>query len=408
MSLAEELLGLHNSDEYPMHMPGHKRMDMGVLSESYHLDITEIEGYDNLYDAQGILKTAMENAAKVYGCKDTYFLVNGSTTGILTAICAVANRGKRIIAASNCHRSVKNAIELMNLNSEYLNIDYVLAKSIAGGISVGELEEKIKLFNDNNEEICAVVVTSPSYDGIVSNIPDTVRICHRYNIPLIVDEAHGAHFSMDERLPESALKYGADVVIHSTHKTLAAMTQTALLHVQGSLVDRRRVEKYWSTFQTSSPSYVLMASIDSALRQIQENGKDLWDVFFDNKKIFLEKTKLLNNLHILSTEDIANEENMVALDPCKVTVVVKSDAINGTGLQKILLEQYHIQIELANEEKVIAIVTYADSKDGFDRFAKALQEIDKKIDAGGIIENGNTQASSAIDEKKHLYAPCIT
>lgn len=401
MNLTDELNSLYGSKQYPLHMPGHKRCDMDILSDAYHLDITEIEGYDNLYDAHGILQSAMEYAGKVYNCSKTYYLVNGSTTGILTAISSVADRGKRIIIANNCHRSVANAIELMNLRADYIEVSRILSNDVYGAVNYEVLEDKFAIL-----DVCALVITSPSYDGIVSDIGRIVEICHKYSVPVIVDEAHGAHFSMDERLPIGALTYGADIVVHSTHKTLAAMTQTALLHVQGKLVDITRVEKYWSMFQTSSPSYVLMASIDSSLRQIQENGKKLWDEFFKNKDDFLKISPDLSCLHILCKEDLSNDKYAVELDPCKITIITKPDQITGVELQKVLLDKYDLQVELASEDRLIAIVTYADSFEGFQRFKEALLDIDIDLANGKRHTCEGTQASNANQDKKGLYAPC--
>ena len=409
MSLTEILGKLHNSDEYPLHMPGGKRdySPEGILSDAYGIDITEIEGYDNLYDAQGILKDAMNRAAKLYDCPNTYYLVNGSTTGIITAIYAATSQGDHIIIARNCHRSVYSAIELRELSVTYIECSKLLSDDIDGGIT---RESVLDAINKSLEEGCkpsAVVITSPNYDGIISDIKGIAEVTHAHNIPLIVDEAHGAHLSLDDRLPMGAIKAGADIVIHSTHKTLAAMTQTALLHIRGELVDITKIKKYWHTFQTSSPSYVLMASIDAAINDLVENGRELWDRFLLNRSDFDKKVKSLKHMHILNTEDIQVREDIIALDPCKITVITDG-SLSGTGLQRILLDDYHIQLELAGNDRIIAIVTYADKKEGFDRFARALTDIDQKIDNNEYSDNDlSTQASASVGNTKTLYAPCI-
>lgn len=401
MSLAEALKDLYDSNQYPLHMPGHKRSDMGLLSEAYHLDITEIEGYDNLYDAQGIIREALDYAGRIYNCPNTYYLVNGATTGMITAIYAATDQGDSVIIADNCHRSVFSAAELRELRVTTIQTEKVGA-DIDGAIDCSKL---INILEE--KEYKALVVTSPNYDGIVSDINKIAKVCHDNNMLLIVDEAHGAHFSMDDRLPVGALAGGADIVVHSTHKTLSAMTQTALLHAQGELVDITKIEKYWHTFQTSSPSYVLMASIDSALRELGDCGNELWNSFFENKAKFIGKCSSLKELKILDRADITGKGSVVNLDPCKITVIT-GEKVSGYILQRILLEEYNIQLELASDKRILAIVTYADSATGFERFADALCEIDKRIIGG---ENfGEKLVSQAVDSSKanrELYAPCI-
>lgn len=406
MSLADNLSELYKSDQYPLHMPGHKRKDMGELSGAYHMDITEIEGYDNLYDAQGILREAMDFAGKMYDCPNTYYLVNGSTTGIITAIFAATVSGDAILIASNCHRSVKAATELRELRVSTINPESI-AKDIDGGINVDELAAAFEKKGADNDLPKAFVITSPNYDGILSDIKSIADICHRYGTILIVDEAHGAHFSLDERLPVGALKCGADIVIHSTHKTLAAMTQTALLHVSGDLVDITKVEKYWKIFQTSSPSYILMASIDAALREIDEKGAEIWTSFLENKAGFVKRCEQLRALRLLKEADVSEKGTFMTLDPCKITIMTDG-RIDGYMLQRLLLNEYNIQLELASKNRVLAIVTYADGKDGFDRFADALIALDKRIIAGENFDNRQTtQAESSYGKNRELYAPCI-
>jgi len=409
MSLAKILNELHNSNEYPLHMPGHKRQysPNELLSEAYRLDITEIEGYDNLYDAGGILKSAMDRAGGLYGCPDTYFCVNGSTTGVITAIYTVTGQGDHIIIARNCHRSVYSAIELRELTADYIETKKLLCEEIDGGITPEAVSEAINASIKKGKLPAAVVITSPNYDGVISDIERIAQITHIYGIPLIVDEAHGAHLSLNEKLPEGAIKAGADIVIHSTHKTLAAMTQTALLHAQGRLVDINKLKKYWRTFQTSSPSYVLMASIDAAIINQAEDGDKLWSEFLTNRSLFFQRIQGLRHLHILNEEDIQERSDIKALDPCKITVITDG-SIDGVGLQCTLLDDYGIQLELAGKQRIIAIVTYADTKEGFERFASALIEIDKRIDVGELKDKGYfTQASGAVGENCELYAPCI-
>lgn len=363
--IIRKLQQLNESDEYPLHMPGHKRnVGCGFLDDLYGIDITEIIGYDNLYEADGMLKDAMERAARVYGAEETFFLVNGSTVGILSAITGVAKRGERILVARNCHKAVFHAIELRDLQAVYLHPKYLSDWDIAGGIDPQEVEAKLLQYPD----IKAIVITSPTYEGIVSDVEAITKLAHANNIPLIVDEAHGAHLPFDERFPKSALRCDTDVVIQSMHKTLPSFTQTALIHMKKGYADTARIKEYIGYYQTSSPSYLFMAGMDECIATLEKEGSHLWEAFFEMREDFLQKMAILQNIRIFQDND-----------PCKLVISVKGTDLSGNELQKILLEKYHIQLEMAAETYVLGIITMCDTKEGFDRLAKALLEIDKSI-----------------------------
>ena len=361
-----KLMQLNESDEYPLHMPGHKRnVGCGFLSDVYGIDITEIIGYDNLYEADGMLKDAMERAAKVYGTEETFFLVNGSTVGILSAITGVTKRGDRILVARNCHKAVFHAIELRELQAVYLHPEYLPEWDIAGGIDPKEVEAKLA----QHPDIKAIVITSPTYEGIVSDVETIAGLAHAHNIPLIVDEAHGAHLPFDERFPKSALSCDADIVIQSMHKTLPSFTQTALIHMKKGYADIGRIKEYIGYYQTSSPSYLFMAGMDECISTLEKEGSRLWDAFFEMREEFLKKMARLQAIRILTGND-----------PCKLVISVKGTDLTGNELQKILLERYHIQLEMAAESYVLGIITMCDTKEGFDRLANALLEVDESLD----------------------------
>jgi len=363
--IIRKLQQLNESDEYPLHMPGHKRnVGCGFLDDLYGIDITEIIGYDNLYEADGMLKDAMERAARVYGAEETFFLVNGSTVGILSAITGVAKRGERILVARNCHKAVFHAIELRDLQVVYLHPKYLPDWDIAGGIDPQEVEAKLLQYPD----IKAIVITSPTYEGIVSDVEAIVKLAHANNIPLIVDEAHGAHLPFDERFPKSALRCDTDVVIQSMHKTLPSFTQTALIHMKKGYADTARIKEYIGYYQTSSPSYLFMAGMDECIATLEKEGSHLWEAFFEMREDFLKKMAILQNIRIFQDND-----------PCKLVISVKGTSMSGVELQKILLEKHHIQLEMAAETYVLGIITMCDTKEGFDRLAEALLEIDGSI-----------------------------
>ena len=374
--LLQHLQKLQKSDEYPFHMPGHKRNFGSCFTDNpYGIDITEIEGYDNLYEADGILADAMERAAKVCGAEETFFLVNGSTVGLLAAITGVTNPGDRILVARTCHKAVFHAMELRQLQAVYLHPEYVEDWDLLGGINPQEVLQKLKRYPD----IKAVVITSPTYDGIVSLVKEIAGIVHEAGIPLIVDEAHGAHFPHDERFPESAIQSGADVVVQSMHKTLPSFTQTALLHMKKGFADVDRIREYIGFYQTSSPSYLFMAGMDKCMELIEKQGSHLWDEFFYLRNEFFEKIKGLDYIRIYKDNE-----------PGKLVISVKNTAMTGRELHERLLQDYHVQMEMVAESYVLGIITMCDTKEGFDRLAEALMAMDREL-AASEEKKGNME-----------------
>lgn len=372
-SLYDKLNIYSAGNVYPFHMPGHKR-NMPSVNGAYDYDITEIDGFDNLHHPRGILRESMDMAAGFYGTKKTYYLVNGSTCGLLSAISSVVGFGDRIVMARNCHKSVYNAVYLNNLKVSYVYPRPIEETSILGGVHPKDVE---KILEDNSDAK-AVVITSPTYEGVVSYVQAIAKVVHDKGIPLIVDEAHGAHFSMSGYFPKSALECGADIVIQSVHKTLPSLTQTALLHVCGELVDVSRVERYLSIYQSSSPSYVLMASIDKCVRDIVNNGP-LGFLDYEIKLVeFREKMNNLTQLKLLDKK-ILGKAGCYDLDMGKLVIFVDSITYTGQDLYNELLNKYHIQLEMAAKDYVIAMTSLNDTQDGFDRLYNALFNIDRDI-----------------------------
>ena len=364
------------SQYYPFHMPGHKRNmpeEIGALQGIAGLDITEIEGFDDLHAPDGILKEAQEKAAVVFGAEETFFLVNGSTAGILTAVSAAAPRGSRIIMARNCHKSVYHACFLRELEPVFLYPGTVPDYGIADCILPEQVEAALREY----PEAKAVVLTSPTYDGVVSDIEKIAEIVHRAGSILIVDGAHGAHFGFDPFFPESPVRQGADLVIQSLHKTLPALTQTALLHVNGTRVDRSVVREYERIYQTSSPSYLLMGSMDACVRLLEEGA--CWGGFEQRMARFYGKTEELKHLRLMN-RDILEKGCMKAFDAGKLLISVKNTKITGNTLYKELLNRYYLQMEMACDTYVTAIVTPWDREEGLRRLADALLEIDKGLE----------------------------
>ena len=379
-NLLKKLEEYYNKDYLPMHMPGHKR-NIKLLGEKlpYKIDITEIEGFDDLHHANGLIKDIEDKAKKIYGSKRSFILVNGSTCGILAGIRSVVNFGDKVLVARNSHKSVYNAIELNSLDSIYLS-PKINRYGIDENIDVNEVEETLK----ENKDIKLVVITSPTYEGIISNISSIVSVAHKYNIPVLVDEAHGAHLSFMENLcNKEALNSGADIVIQSLHKTLPALTGTALLHIQGDLVKEEDVARELSIFETSSPSYILMSSIEECLDIISSKGKELFKEYENNLKYFYNETRKLQKLKILGNEI----ENKEYYDFGKIVIITKNTNITGKELSDILRKEYKIELEMASINYTLAMTSICDKKENFTRVLNALEEIDKKLENKEEKEN---------------------
>lgn len=376
--LYDRLRAYADAGYYPFHMPGHKRNpDSGVLSGWYQLDITEIDGFDNLHEAEGILARAQERAAELYGAQETHFLVNGSTGGILSAVAAVASPGKILLMARNCHKSVYHAAFLNRLETRYLFPKWLEEYDLAGKIQIEEVRRQIiAILRERNihpekasDVIAGVVITSPTYEGICSDIPEIARLVHQYGLPLIVDEAHGAHLGFHEDYPDSAVHCGADLVIQSVHKTLPAPTQTSLLHCRGEYVDVTKVRRYLSIYQTSSPSYLLMTGIDEAIGIVKREGRDRLSKMLSKRRRIEQAVASCRHLRLCPLSE-----------PSKLVLSVKNTTMTGKQLYDALRQRYHLQLEMSCGSYALAMMSMMDTDDGITRLVDALLELDREMD----------------------------
>ena len=356
-----------------MHMPGHKR-NTELLSPGlpYEIDVTEIHGFDDLYEPHGILRDAAALASELYGSKEAFLLVNGSTVGILAAIGAHAKRGDMILVAQNSHRSVCNAVSLFGLTPVFLDPGTDEFSGVSRSIDPAAVEDIL----ERETGVKLVVITSPTYEGIVSDIVSISGITKNHGVPLLVDSAHGAHLGFSGLFPHSAVREGADIVVMSLHKTLPALTQCSLLHLCGGRADPTESARLLSTLQTSSPSYVLLASIDRCLRMLAAEKETLFQEYEKNLERFYNDVKLLKNLTVLRGGADAPSPGFFGHDPGKLVIVTKKTALNGRMLAEILRSRYKLELEMACDCYAVAMTSIADSAEGFDRLAAALIEID--------------------------------
>jgi arginine decarboxylase len=394
MRLDEKLEQYAREDYYPFHMPGHKRRLMGLKEDNpFSIDITEIDGFDNLHHAEDIIAQAQKRACALYGAKRTFYCVNGSTAALLSAVSAATTRNGTLLMARNCHKAVYHGAYLRGLKTVYVYPQAETSYGLNGGILPEDVEEQLKKY----PEIEAVLITSPTYDGVVSDVAQIAQIVHQYGKPLIVDEAHGAHFSLASWVPVSALSCGADVVIHSLHKTLPSLTQTALLHVNSDRVSESLISRFMGIYQTSSPSYVFMASMDSCVGLLERDRKALFEEY--RKNLFSCREELSKAEHIqLVPESIKGRSGIYDYDPGKIILSVgKCDSINGSKLAEILLEKYHLQMEMTAENYVLALTSIGDSKEGLERLARAVLEIDENLSAGVNTDALKNSVDSCLD-----------
>lgn len=373
-NLLQRLEQYSKSDYYPLHMPGHKRR-ISHFGQPFAIDITEIEGFDNLFHAEGILLEAQQRAAKLYGADETYYLINGSSCGILAAVSASVRRGGRLLMSRNSHKASYHAAFLNGLHVSYLYPEADMLRGINGAVRAGAVREAL----EQHPDIQAVLITSPTYDGVESDIREIALQAHQAGAVLIVDAAHGAHFGMHPYFPEHALDCGADIVINSLHKTLPSLTQTALLHVKGPVADRERIRKYLGIYQSSSPSYVLMAGMDACIGLLDSQGAQLFDAFADRLENMRAALRGMQTLHLVDGQEA--ELYCYDYDRSKVLVSTERSRLTGPELAGILRREYHLEPEMEAEHYVTAIMTAADTQEGFERLTKALLEIDGRLSA---------------------------
>lgn len=424
--LLERLTEYAGSDAYPFHMPGHKRREIpdgipGGFPDPYGIDITEIDGFDNLHHAEGILKDAMDEAAAIYRADRSWYLVNGSTCGILSAVFATTENGGKILTARNCHKAVYHAICLNRLEAEYLYPEEITEFGINGGIRAEDVRKALEkdamrcAGNSGNvrgkiTKIQAVLITSPTYEGVVSDIRAIADAAHEYGIPLIVDEAHGAHLEYADQchsFPKSALEYGADIVIQSLHKTLPCFTQTAILHVKGKLVDQDRISRYLSMFQTSSPSYLFMAGMERCIRYMDGDGRNEMVRYEKRLEHFMERMEGLQVLEVLDREICGKYRTVAGWDPSKIVVsTMRAEDFHGEELAETLRRKYHLEMEMTAPEYVIAMTSLMDTEEGFERLGTALLEIDGAL--RHCVESEQQKEKGESKGKKRCETPEAT
>ncbi|MGL5381447.1 aminotransferase class I/II-fold pyridoxal phosphate-dependent enzyme [Clostridium sp.] len=375
--LFNALLEYVDRDTLPFHVPGHKK-GVGIDEEfksfigenPFKIDVTVFKLVDSLHHPTGPIKKAQELVADAYGSDASFFSIHGTSGAIQAMIMSTVKDGDKILVPRNVHKSITAGIILSGAVPVFMQPE--LDKKL--GIAHGVAPETIKNTLEANPDAKAVLIINPTYYGVATDIKKIVDIVHSYDIPLIVDEAHGPHLAFSKKLPLSALEAGADMCAQSTHKIIGSLTQGSLLHVKSKYIDPKRVQQILNLLQTTSPSYILMASLDTARRQIALHGEELLSKTIELCKYTRDEINKIPGFYSFG-EEVLGVPGSHSFDPTKITISCRDLGLTGFELDMILSNQYHIQMELSDFYNVLAVGSFGDTKDGMERLLKALREI---------------------------------
>lgn len=386
-----------SSDAYPFHMPGHKRTDvMPHMKPFFEMDITEIDGFDNLHEAEGILKEIEVQAAELYGAREAIISVNGTTAGILAAILSQVPKGGSMVMGRGAHKSVYHGLYLQEVEPVYLQADS-LSYGIPGDISPKQVAQAM----DDNPLAKTVLLTSPTYEGLLLDIPAIAKEVHKRDGILLVDAAHGAHLGFTECMPKNPVNQGADLVVVSLHKTMPAMTQTSLVLVGSERVDAANLRRHMAIVQTSSPSYILMTSIQESILYARERGEEALSKMAKESKAI---TKRIHEAckHVLIVDGQRDLEEAKSWDPSKLLITTKNGELSGSEIYHFLRREHHLQLEMATSTYGLAMLSMMDDREAYERLEQALLDLDQKIEAGLVNKTNKTVDIKQRDRQKTL------
>jgi arginine decarboxylase len=364
-------------DHRPFYTPGHKRGQgtapglrdlLGI--QALQADLPELPGLDNLFSPQGVILEAEKLAAEAFGADQTWFLANGSTCGIEAAMLATCAPGEKIILPRNSHQSAIAGLVLSGAMPVFLEPAYDSTWDIAHGVTPESVERALAEHPDAR----AVMVVRPTYFGTCCDLEAIAHITHQQNIPLIVDEAHGAHFGFHPDLPTSALRAGADIVIQSTHKVLGAMTQAAMLHAQGHRFQGDRLSRALQLVQSTSPNYLLLASLDAARQQMAIHGQELMQMTLQLAQQARAELQTIPGLRVLSPSDAGQSPGFTTLDPTRLTVDVTGLGLTGFAADE-LLQDLGIIAELPTLRHITFILSLGNTQADIEHLIPAFKTL---------------------------------
>jgi arginine decarboxylase len=361
--------------------PGHKRgvgaspMIKQLLGDRlFAADLPELPGLDNLFNPEGVIQDAQQLAAQTFGAEYSWFLANGSTCGIEAAVLATCKPGDRIIVPRNLHQSVVSALILSGAMPVFVSPEADERLGIAHGVSVSTIQDALASYSN----VAAILLTYPTYYGVGCDLGAIADLAHQHDIPLLVDEAHGAHFAFHPDLPPSALAQGADLTVQSTHKVLSALTQASMLHIQGDRIRAERLRQALQLVQSSSPSYLLLASLDAARAQMQDHGTDLMAHTLELAKQARHAITSIDGLTVVDLGTIGHSSATACFDLTRLTIDVSGLGITGFEADEYLHEQLGVTAELPGLHTLTFIISLGNTPDDIDHLVHGLQQVSAK------------------------------
>lgn len=372
--IVEALKTAYDNPTYQFHIPGHTK-GLGTLKDfrdlvgkkALKVDTTdEFDNLGTLNPATGPIKEAQELAAEAFGAKKTFFLLNGSTIGNLAIAMGLTKAGQKVIVNRNCHRSILTGLIISGAQPLWVIPEKFNEWGLWGNISA----EKIEKLLQENDDVTAVWITNPTYEGVVSDVKSISVICKKYGVPLIVDEAHGCLWNFNDKLPETSLKLGADIVVHSLHKTGGSMSQSSMLHIsKNSKINCEDVERSLMLLHTTSPSLMLLGSLDAARANLQsDRGQKQLVRAISNAKYLRSEIDKMEHIHQLKS-DFGYKTDVTK-------IFIKADGLSGKRLESILEIDFGIEVESASDEGILVLSNIGNKRSDFEYLAQCLHKID--------------------------------
>jgi arginine decarboxylase len=394
--------------------PGHKQghamptlMRRLMGAQAYNVDLPDLPGF-NLFEPEGVVAAAQTLAAQVFGADQTWFLVNGSTVGVMASILATCGPGDKIILPRNVHNSAISGLILSGAHPIFVNPEYDPHKDLVHCITPAAIAHTLAQHPDTK----AIFMVSPTYHGVCGDVGAIAQLAHQFGIPLMVDEAHGAHFGFHPHLPASALALGADLVVQSTHKTLSALTQASMLHRQGNLVKGKRVSSTLQMLQSSSPSNLLLASLEGTCHQMATEGRSLITRTLDIAHRVRKKIAGISGLSILQQPKVPTA-GFHSLDLTRLTINVSALGLDGFTADEILTTQFGVVAELPSLRHLTFILSLGNSEEDTDRLVNALQHLSQystplshgiRLPNHGLITANSPPEGSALSPRDAFFA----